>query len=228
MAQTLNNIANKTKGGFKVFKFIKTFAFRISAFIGGYIAATLYTYEPFQQLLGKTQQIQGLDKVFNVQDIITGKLTSVLAIFFFITSGAMYYFWKHQGEIDSINAVLKKIRFILKIPSSFLYFCWFFLSGFSLYAYLHSGQVGIGIFAVGTILFAMPALMFSYWLKDEFFQPIEKDWQKLLYPWMIRAFAITTGACFLYSPIDFFLDIGDWVEFIEIHLDDDLFSHENK
>lgn len=222
MPQPLNNLAEKAKTGFKVFKFIKTFGFRVLAFIGGYIAATLYTYEPFQQLLGRTHQIQGLDKVFNVQDIITGKLTSVIAIFFFITSGAMYYFWKHQDEIDSINAVLKKIRFILKIPSGFLYFCWFFLSGFSLYAYLHSGQVGIGIFAVGTILFAMPALMFSYWLKDEFFKPIEKSWQIFLYPWMIAVFTMATGACFLYSPIDFFLDLPDWYNFINLHFSNNL------
>ncbi|TWX65943.1 hypothetical protein ESZ36_16705 [Colwellia demingiae] len=213
----MTDLIKKAKTGYKIIKFIKNSAFRFAAFICGYVAASFYTLESFQLIIAKANQIEGVDKVFNVQDIIIGKLTSVLAIFFFITSGAMYYFWKNQGEIDSINIVLKKIRFILKIPSSFLYMCWFFISGFSLYAYLNSGQVGVGIFTVGTILFAIPALMFSYWLKDDFFKPIEKDWQKFLYPWVIVIFTIATGTCFLYSPIDFFLDLPDWYNFIHLH-----------
>jgi hypothetical protein len=213
----MNNIIAKAEVSFSIYKFIKKYVVRFVAFICGYAAATFYVLEPFQLIIGKANQVEGFDKLFNVEGMIAGKLTSLFAIFFFITSAAMYYFWRNQDEIHSINAVLKKIRFILKIPSSFLYICWFFLSGFSLYAYLQSGQVGIGIFSVGTMLFALPAAMFSYWLKDDFFKPIKNNWQRVLYPWVIGTFALATIACFLYSPIDFFFDLFDWHEFINIH-----------
>lgn len=132
----------------------------------------------------------------------------------------MYYFWKNKAEIESINEVLKKIRFILQIPSNFLYLCWFFISGFALYAYLQSGKVGIAIFGVGSILFALPAFMFTYWLKNEFFKPIVKNWQKVLYPWVIGVFTLATVACLLFNPIEFFMSLFDWYEFFNLNFEE--------
>jgi hypothetical protein len=207
----------KIKSDYSTFKLIKKYAFRLAAFICGYIAANFYVWQPFQQVINKASQVEGLDKIFSIQDILFDKLATLFTVFIFITSIAMFYFWKNPNEINSINSVIKKCRFILKLPSSFLYICWFFLSGFSLYAYQHHGEVGTAIFLGGSILFALPAFMFSYWLKDEFFKPIEKEWQQKLYPWIIGFYSLIVLASFLYNQISILFDLTDWYDFLYIH-----------
>jgi hypothetical protein len=169
------------------------------------------------QLLSKSIEIEGIDLVFNLRDELTEKLAGLLALFFSITSCAMYYFWCNQNQIESINKVIKALSGILKLPSKFLYSCWFFVMGFSLVPILAHSQFGWPIFSLGTLMFGLPALMLSYWLKGDFFKPITYPIQKFLYPWTIGVFVLAAVVAFLYGPIEFVLSISDWHEFIKIH-----------
>ncbi|MCC2616169.1 hypothetical protein LJ739_07950 [Aestuariibacter halophilus] len=199
------------------FKWFYRLGISLLILVTGYLSAQIYVWEPVQQLIKAKDSVEGLDSILRLDSLIAQKLTSLLAIFFFVTASAMYYFWRNQEHIETINTAIRKVRFVLKLPSSFLLGCWLFVTGFSLYAYLHVGQVGLAIFLVGSTLFAMPALMFMWWLKNDFFKPIEHRWQEVLYPWVIGVFLLSAVACILYSPISLFFSIWDWIEFIQLH-----------
>jgi hypothetical protein len=183
----------------------------------GFACGKLFQTDNIHFFLLKLKEIEGIDLVFNLSDELAEKLAGLLFWFFSITSCAMYYFWCNQNQIESINKFMKAISGILKLPSNFLYSCWFFVMGFSLVPILSDSQVGWPIFLFGTIMFGSPALMLSFWLRGDFFEPITNPIQEILYPWVIRVFGLAAVVAFLYGPVEFVASISDWHEFIKIH-----------
>lgn len=183
----------------------------------GYLFFHLYKWEPYQQVLQKKDSIEGLNKLLSIDSLLTQKLTELSAIFFFVLATVTLYFWRNQDQIAAINHVMRKLGFILKLPASFCWVCWFFVTGMAVGAYQDYGTVGIEIFALASMLFLLPALIFTFSDSYLFFKPIAHRWQEILYPWFIGALFLFAVGFFLYTPISFFLSLRDWYEFIQIH-----------